>query len=182
MATGIPRTTVTRTLVDCAAVLRFADLCDLVDSAFCEGTSHRTVVLAAIGRAQAGGGKKGVAALRHAIEAWSPGITPGSPAEMRLLRRIAEHGVEAPERQIEVHDLDGRFIGRIDLGWRHPQIGLEYDSDRHHNPRHWRRDESRRAAYAAAGWEVHRIDKHDLRAGNPRLGRLLDGIVARPAA
>jgi hypothetical protein len=148
----------------------------MVDAAFCEGTSHRNVVLEAIDRAQAGGGCHGVAAMRRALEAWSPGILPGSPAEMRLLRRIAELGVEPPERQLRIHDADGRCIGRVDAGWSIRRIGLEYDSDRHHGPRAWRRDESRQAAYAAAGWVVHRVDKHDLRAGDPRLAQLLEEV------
>jgi hypothetical protein len=182
LVSGIPRTTVTRALVDCAGVVDFDALCALVDTAFCEGASHRRVVLAAIDRAQAGGGKKGVVALRRALEAWTPGIVAGSPAEMRLLRRIAEHGIEPPERQVEVYDTDDRLVGRLDLGWPHRRVGIEYDSDLHHNPRHWVRDEARMAAYAAAGWQVHRVDKHDLRAGSTRLSRLLDRIVTHLAA
>jgi hypothetical protein len=176
MVGGIPRTTVSRTMIDCAAVLPFNRLCDLVDAAFCEGSSHRNVVLGAIDRAQVSGGRPGVASLRRALEAWSPGIVPGSPAEMRLLRQIAELGVEPPQRQLRIHDAEGRGIGRVDAGWPTRRIGLEYDSDRHHGPRAWRRDEGRQVAYAAAGWIVHRVDKHDLRAGNPRLVRLLEEV------
>jgi Xaa-Pro aminopeptidase len=42
---------------------------------------------------------------------------------MRLLRRIAESGFEAPERQVEIFDAEGDFIGRIDVGWRRRRVG-----------------------------------------------------------
>jgi hypothetical protein len=42
------------------------------------------------------------------------------------------------------------------------RAGLEYDSDRFHNPRHWARDEARQLCYAAVGWDVRRVGKNDL--------------------
>ena len=92
---------------------------------------------------------------------------------MRLLRRIAEARFEPPERQIEIFDADGGFIGRIDLGWRHRHAGLEYDSDLHHNPRVWARDELRHHRYLAAGWDVRRVRKYDLLPSATRLDDLL---------
>jgi hypothetical protein len=162
---GVPVTSPGRTLLDCAAAVGFRRLCDMVDTAFCAGQSHPVAVAAAIERASAGRGPKGVASLRAAIHAWSDGIRPGSPAEMRLLRKILEAGLDVPDRQIEVYDGDGRLIGRIDLGWRRLRAGLEYDGDRFHNPRHWERDENRQLSYAAAGWQVRRVAKHDLMPG-----------------
>ncbi len=117
-----------------------------LDTAFCSGVSHPVTIPAAIDRAQHGHGKKGVAALRRAVEAWTPGIKPGSPAEMRLLRRIAE------------------------------------DSDQHHNPRHWERDEPRQLRYAAVGWEVRRVGKHDLLPSVTWLDKTLARLRRRPAA
>jgi hypothetical protein len=135
-----------------------------------------------IDRAQAGAGRKGVAALRAAIEAWTPEIAPGSPAEMRLLRKLAEAGREPPERHIEIFDLDGGFVGRIDLGWRRLLAGFEYDSDRHHNPRHWHRDESRQVRYREAGWNVRRVGKHDLMPSVTWLDETLARFLRWPAA
>ena len=116
--TGIPVTSVARTLLDCAGVLGHDRLCDIVDSAFCAGLSHPVAIPVAIERAGTGRGRKGVASLRLAVDAWTPGVAPGSPAEMRLLRKVAQTRLGEPERQIEIHDGDGCFIGRIDLGWR----------------------------------------------------------------
>jgi Transcriptional regulator, AbiEi antitoxin len=179
---GIPTTSVARTLIDCAGLIGFGRLCDLVDSAFCSGVCHPAVIPAAIERAQAGRGRKGVTALRAAIEAWTPGIAPGSPAELRLLRTITEAGLEPPERQVEVFDADGEFIGRIEVGWRRLRAGFEYDSDRYHGPRHWARDESRQVRYAHAGWDVRRVGKLDLLPSVAWLDQYLRTLLLRRAA
>jgi hypothetical protein len=179
---GIPSTSMARTLLDCASVVPFRELCDLVDTAFCSRACHPAVIPAMIDRAQDGRGRKGVAALRSAIGVWSPGIAPGSPAEVRLLRRITEAGLEPPERQIDVHDAAGLTIGRIDLGWRRLRAGFEYDSDRHHNPRDWAQDESRQVRYRQAGWDVRRVGKHDLMPSATWLDGHLRGLVRRLAA
>jgi hypothetical protein len=178
---GIPCTSVARTLLDCAGVLDDARSSALVDTAFCAGKSHPTDVVRAIDRAQAGRGKKGVARLRRSIEAWSPGIAPGSPAEMRLLRQIRSWGFDAPESQLELRTAAGELVGRIDLGWPERRLGLEYDGVETHNPRHWARDEARHPRYAALGWDVHRVDKYDLVPGAARLRELLNAYLARSA-
>jgi hypothetical protein len=159
---GVPCTGVARTLLDCAGIVGHRRLCDLVDTAFCEQLSHNLAVAAAIERAQDGRGRRGVAALRLATRAWSQGIESGSPAEMRLLRLIASWGIEPATPQIELREPSGVLIGRIDLGWPARHVGLEYDSDRYHNPRHWSRDEARQVSFDSIGWHVHRVSKRDL--------------------
>jgi hypothetical protein len=159
---GIPVTSPTRTLVDCASVVGFHRLCDMVDTAFCSGLSHPLTVPMAIERAGLGHARRGVASLRAGLSAWTADIRPGSPAEMRLLRKVVEAGLDVPDRQIEVTAADGEFIARIDLGWRQLRAGFEYDSDRFHNPRHWDRDERRQLRFAAIGWDIRRIGKADL--------------------
>jgi hypothetical protein len=179
---GIPVTSPSRTLLDCASVVGVRRLCDMVDTAFCAGLSHPAQVQAAIARAGPGHGRTGVERLRAAIDAWTAEIRPGSPAEMRLLRKIVEAGLEPPERQIEIYDEGGGFIGRIDMGWPHLRSGLEYDSDRFHNPRHWQRDESRQLRYASVGWEVRRVGKPDLLPSVTWLDDHLRRLIHRPAA
>ncbi len=43
---GIPTAAPTRTLLDCAGVVGFHRLCDLVDTAFCKGVSHPVTIAA----------------------------------------------------------------------------------------------------------------------------------------
>ncbi|MGH9243879.1 MAG: type IV toxin-antitoxin system AbiEi family antitoxin domain-containing protein [Acidimicrobiales bacterium] len=140
---GIPCTGVARTLIDCAGLVRPFRLTDLVDDAFCAGLSHPTAVQAMIERLGGGSARKHVPTLLGTVEAWTPEVRPGSRAEVRLLRQIREWSLPEPQSQIELRDAGGAFIGRIELGWPSHQVGLEYDSDRHHNPRHWARDEDR---------------------------------------
>jgi Transcriptional regulator, AbiEi antitoxin len=179
---GIPCTSVDRTIVDCAALMGDARLGRLVDAAFCEGSSHPRVVRTAIDRAQAGPGKNGVTILRRVLEAWTPTIAPGSPAEMRLLRQIRQWGFPSPELQVEILTPEGFPIGRIDAGWRSIRFGLEYDSDRFHAPRRWDHDERRQARFDAAGWDVRHVDAYDLRAGTGFLRELLASRLSRSAA
>jgi hypothetical protein len=179
---GVPCTGVARTLLDCAALVSHRRLCELVDTAFCERLSHTVAVDATLERAHAGRGRQGVEALRRARRAWSPGIEPGSPAEMRLLRHVHSWGIEPPALQIELREADGAFIGRVDAGWPAWRVGLEYDSDRYHNPRAWSRDESRQVRYQAIGWKVHRVSKHDLLPSSTRLRDALRAHVGQPAA
>jgi predicted transcriptional regulator of viral defense system len=181
IVTGVPCTCVARTPLDCASTIGHRRLCDLVDTAFCERLSHTDSVAEAIARAQRGRGRRGVAALRQATSAWSPGIEPGSPAEMRLLRQLAAWGVEAPTPQIELREPGGALIARIDLGWPARRVGLEYDSDRYHNPRNWPRDEPRQVRFEIIGWQVHRVSKRDLLPSSTWLRDALLVVFGRAA-
>lgn len=51
------------------------------------------------------------------LAVWTDGITPGSPAEMRLLRRIERWGFPLPEKQVEIRDGSGMLVARVDLAW-----------------------------------------------------------------
>ncbi|MGH9185307.1 MAG: hypothetical protein ACRD0U_05780 [Acidimicrobiales bacterium] len=161
MVGGIATTSATRTLIDAAAVLNRRELEDLVDDVFCRQLSCTVAVGSAVERLGRRG-RRGLLLLEEVIDVWTPGIQPGSPAEMRLLRRLADWGYSPPERQVDVVSADGRFIGRADLGWVSERVGFEYDSDRRHNPRYWVRDEARDAGYEAAGWRILPVGKRDL--------------------
>lgn len=141
----------------------------LVDDALARPLASAQAVWGAIGRASRGPGRKGTPFLKLALEVWADGITPGSPAEMRLLRRLAEWGFPTPVRQLDVYSPEGTFLGRLDLAWPEVCIGIEYDGARTHTPRDLSHDELRHAAIAAAGWVLHRADKFDLRPSADRL-------------
>ncbi len=87
-----------------------------------------------------------------------------SPPETRtrlLLRRVA--GIPEPVPQLIVCDDQGRFVGRVDFGWRELRTALEYQGDHHRvDQRQWRRDAVRTTELAAAGWLVLPITAHDL--------------------
>lgn len=87
-----------------------------------------------------------------------------SPPETRtrLLLRAASD-IPDPIPQLVVCDDRGRFVGRVDFGWRELRTALEYQGDHHRvDKKQWRRDAVRTAELAAAGWLVLPITAHDL--------------------
>jgi hypothetical protein len=163
-----PCTAPARTLVDCAAVLDRETLHALVDDAFCRRIVDIGSVHAAAERAGRHPGRPGTLALRETLEAWEPGIRPGSPAEVRLLRLLHEWGYPAPTPQLRVYDVSGQLVAQLDVGWESRRFGLEYDGQRFHGPRQWHRDELRYARLRAAGVRVLAVDKYDLLPGRRR--------------
>jgi len=174
----IPSTTPARTLVDCATILEFNALCELVDPAICRELTDPSRLRAAAGRASRGPGRKGLPLLEEVLLVWA-GPRPGSPAEMRLLRRLIGWGFPQPERQVVITDEQGAFLGRIDLGWADHRFGFEYDGAEFHTPRQWESDEARQYAIEAMGWRIERVDKFDLRPSSTRLRELLAPIFVR---
>jgi hypothetical protein len=153
---------------------------DLVDDILCRPLCSVSAMVAATERT-ARRGRDGTAALREAIKPWLTGATPGSPAEMRLVRRIIAWGFPAPVRQYEIYD-HGRFVARPDLAWPERRRGLEYDSERWHNPRRRDSDAARLERVRALGWLIEAVDGFDMRPSANRLHRLLTDWFADRAA
>ncbi len=162
---GIPCTTLERTLVDCAAIVGPRRLQSLVDSALHTGQVTPRSIDVAWERSQRAPGRHGHAALLAALVEWREPIRPGSPAEMRLIRQLGQWGFPPPERQIEICDATGTVIAMVDVGWRAWKLGIEYDSERWHDPTRWAADETRHRAIEQLGWTLLRADKTDLRPG-----------------
>jgi hypothetical protein len=97
---------------------------------------------------------------------------------MRLARRLQEWGYPAPERQVRIEDGQGNFVARVDCGWTGLRLGFEYDSEAHHGPRQWGRDDDREARIEALGWRIEPVDKFDLRPSSTRLRELLAEFFA----
>ncbi|MGH9185462.1 MAG: hypothetical protein ACRD0U_06580, partial [Acidimicrobiales bacterium] len=176
--TGLACTSATRFLADVAPMLTRRELEHLVDECFCQGLSCVEAVRDSLDRRR---GRRGAAVLREVIAAWTPGIEPGSPAEMRLFRLLGEWGYDEPAKQVEVRAADGSLVGRLDLGWVPRRVGLDYDSDRYHNPRFWADNERRYAAFKGVGWTVRSVSKSDLMPSSDFRTRL-DAVFRAAAA
>ncbi|HEX2384184.1 MAG TPA: type IV toxin-antitoxin system AbiEi family antitoxin domain-containing protein [Acidimicrobiales bacterium] len=168
---GIPCTGTARTLVDCASLLGDAALASMVDDALCRKLTTIDAIEQAAART-----RRGIRRLRRVLDAWAGDIAAGSPAEMRLQRQLLAWGYPKPVRQHPVRDDTGRIVGVLDLAWPDRLIGLEYDSDQWHNPRHWKHDETRHAAVLRLGWALLHADKQDLRAGERRFRNELEWV------
>jgi very-short-patch-repair endonuclease len=92
---------------------------------------------------------------------------------MRLIRRIVAWGFPPPVRQHPVRDRNGRVFAYLDLAWPDRLRAMEYDGERWHSPRRAAADDARDQRLRALGWTVAHMDRFDLRAGEPRLHRLL---------
>jgi hypothetical protein len=169
----IPTTRPARTIVDCAMVCSPATLANVIDDALTRKMCTPREVGAALRWVEARPGRKGSGHLRRLLDVWEGAITPDSPAEARLIRRIVEWGLPAPTLQHRVTDHKGRFIARVDLAWPKFRVAVEYDGQRYHGPRHWDGDEGRHRALVAIGWEVHHVEKGDLTDGAVTLRRQL---------
>lgn len=55
-----------------------------------------------------------------------------------------------------------RFVGRVDLLYRHARLIIEYDGDYHRDPRQWSKDQSRRAELESLGYRVTVVTRTDL--------------------
>jgi hypothetical protein len=171
---GIPCTRSARTVVDCAGLLDYEALCEMVDRALCRRkVASRAMMLSAARRASPGSRRRGLPALEKALEVWIPGPRPGSEAEMRLIRRLVEWGFPMPERQIKIFDHDGHLVGKVDCGWRDVRFGFEYEGGEYHGPRRWGADDRREDRIEALGWRIEPVDKFDLRPSSTRLRALL---------
>jgi hypothetical protein len=171
-----------RTLVDCAAILGHDALCELVDVALCRELANPAAVRAAAGRVGRRPGRKGLPLIEQVLEVWDAGPRPGSPAEMRLLRRLVQWGFPTPERQIKVRDARGRVVGRVDLGWKALKIGFEYDGAEFHGARRAEFDARRQERIEALGWRIERVRKADLRPPAHELRSRVDALFRRRKA
>ncbi len=178
----IPCTSPARSLVDVAALVDRRHIAELVDDVVCAGLVQPASVLGAARRAQRAPGRRGVPMLIAALGPWVDGIRPGSPAEVRLLRRLVAWGLPVPAKQHRVHDDTGELVGVLDLAWSDRRIGLEYDGVRHHTPRDLGHDVAREERLRSLGWSIERVDRFDLVPSSTRLRDLLAPLLVRAAA
>jgi hypothetical protein len=179
----IPCTSPVRTVIDCAELLDYEALCDLVDSALCRKLMQPSRLIRgaeAAWLASRGSRRAAIGRLLEALDVWRSGARPGSPPEVKLQRRLREWGFPAAQRQVEVYGKDGRLLARADLGIVEWKVFLEYDSDEHHGPRFWIADGERLdRVEAETGWRMVSVDRFDLRPSTTNLRDRLEKL--RPA-
>lgn len=168
---GIPCASASRAVVECGAIVARPELAELVDQAVCAGVASPASILAAVDRLPEGW--RGIVNVRAVLGVWSGAIEPGSPAEVRFLRRLLECGVEGAVTQHEIRDHAGAFVARVDVAVPADRHAFEYDSDRYHGPRRFEHDERRHARLQALGWRVDHVAKQDLLPSSTRIADLL---------
>lgn len=159
---GIPVTTVARTLVDLAAVIRPGRLRIAVEDAL----AARSCTLPSLSECHAElrrPGKRGIGAVDLVLRALGPGPIRSASELERLLRRVlVEGGLPEPVREYEAPW--GRDTpGRVDLAYPPAKVILEADSRRWHTrERDFEIDRRRDREAQLAGWQVYRFTWQDL--------------------
>lgn len=78
-----------------------------------------------------------------------------SPQESRCRLRCVDAGFPCPEPQIEVVDVDGEFVARLDMGWREPLRAVEFDGhEAHETAEQQAWDRVRRRRVEQCGWGI----------------------------
>ncbi len=113
-----------------------------------------------------------LADARRVLDTVRDGVDSVKESELRLL--LARQGIEEPVVQCPVR-IDGpgtRIIARLDLGWPHHRVGVEYDGRVHLELHQHSRDLVRHNLIRAAGWTVLQVDARGLRRPEPILAQL----------
>ncbi|MGH9166842.1 MAG: endonuclease domain-containing protein [Acidimicrobiia bacterium] len=162
MVAGLPTTSVSRTIVDLAAVLRPGRLERIVDHCLVSGAVGLEALNETLSRL-ARRGKPGVQALGEVLEARGPGLEMSeSILELELVKLLTAAGLPEPVQQ---HPLPWRTAGagRADLAYPDARLLIEADGRRWHTLGQAFESERRRDNLAMlAGWRVLRFTWGDI--------------------
>lgn len=173
---GIPCSSASRAIVECATMLDRVGLEELFDQGIYAGRVSTDSVLRALTRA---GAVRGAAMVRDVVSTWTEDLRPDTPGEARFLRRLLEWGAMDVETQYELLDDEGVFVARFDVANPSIKQAWEYDSDRWHNPRRYDPDETRHERAAALGWQVDHVSRVDLLPSATRIPAILAAAIER---
>lgn len=154
---GVLVTTPARTAYDLGRRLPLLEAVTAIDELCWIGCTEPTTVLRS---AELHPGARGLVALRRAVALADPGAE--SPWETRTRLALVMGGLPRPETQIEVFDGCGKFVGRVDLGWRRWRVAVEYDGAHHRDPAQFAQDLRRHNRLTAAGWTAIRVTAADV--------------------
>jgi very-short-patch-repair endonuclease len=106
-------------------------------------------------------GARGIRRLRTALDLADGGAESPKETELRLL--LVRDGLPRPVTQIHVVK-QGHKPRRIDMGWPHWKVGVEYDGEQHFSdPDDYADDIVRLEFLAAQGWIIVRVSSRQLR-------------------
>ena len=152
---GIRVTTVERTIVDLAAVVRPAALRRALEA----GEAQRVLDWRVLGELVADGrGRRGIRALRAIIAEHTAGTrVTKSELEASFLELLKDRRLPLPETNVVIAGFE------VDCVWRDARLIVELDSHRHHRTAAaFERDRRRDRALAIAGWRAIRVTAKQL--------------------
>lgn len=148
MAFGARLSTPERSWWECASVLTVRELVAVGDALV--GRAGLTTIdglAAALLR-----GHRYVTVARAALELVRVGAESAMETWFRLA--VVDAGFPEPELNVDVHDADGVFLGRVDMAWPEFRIAFEYDGDHHREREVFRHDHRRDNGFVVNDWLV----------------------------
>jgi hypothetical protein len=166
---GIPVTSVARTLLDLAGVLRPGDLMVAIDRAERLDLFDLTAVVEVLGRAR---GRRGAGLLRRAVAAYQHS-TQKTKLE-RNFKRLLEHAPDIPSPSFNAL-VDGETgTHEVDAFWQERALAVQVDGFEFHRTRRDReRDAASDADLELAGYRVMRFTWDDVTVHGERTLRRL---------
>ena len=168
---GIPVTTVARTLLDLAEVVRRSDL----RRAFEEADRRRTIDLSAVEALFARSpGRHGLKALRALVgDASTSATDTQSELEAAFLRFCAAHAIPPPATNVHI------AVFTVDAVWPGQRLIVELDGYAFHGTRAaFERDRARDAELQRAGYRVVRLTLRRLHREPVAIAASLHGMLA----
>jgi Protein of unknown function (DUF559) len=104
-----------------------------------------------------------------------------SPPESWVRVACHQAGLPPPVPQYVV-EVDGVFLGQVDLAWLEAKLIVEYEGAYHFDGLQIVRDDRRYARLVAAGWQVIRVSAADLRDLDSVIARICEVLAASPVA
>ncbi len=176
---GIPVTTVTRTLLDLAAILQLHELNRALERAEALRLSDATPLVALITRYA---GRPGTGKLRAALEQGPlRAVITKSELERRFLTFVDKAGLPRPEANVWLQ-IAGEWI-EVDCVWSQQRVIVELDSRAYHQTgAAFERDRKRDRRLQAARWRPVRITDRALREEPHALAADVLALLRAPAA
>ena len=119
--------------------------------------------------------RRGVRQARATLEMSDGRSESGGESRMRL--RLLDMGLARPTLQIPVYDLFGNVKFRLDLGWPHWMLALEYDGEEFHPEERRLHDQARRDWIQRRGWTVRSFGRKDIFTSSQHFEGEVRGLV-----
>jgi len=123
-------------------------------------------------------GSRGVARARYLADLIEPKTESFGESCLRL--RIVDAGFPRPTAQIEVVDVSGHVVYRLDLGWEDRRVAVEYDGEEFHStPEQLAHDRRRREALESCyGWRLLAVGRGEIFGPSLALERAVGELLS----
>src|SRR3954447_4166491 len=172
---GVPTTTPRRTAIDVLRWLPPHVGLGASDALAARGLISREEILVGL---EEFAGCRGVARARYLADLIEPKTESFGESCLRL--RIVDAGFPRPTAQIEVVDMTGHVVYRLDLGWEDRKVAVEYDGEEFHStPEQLARDGRRSEALENSyGWRLLAVGRGEVFGPSLALERAVGELLS----